>query len=61
MGEVEILGSCGVLGSSVTVLKINQPTAEDQSTQFALENGLSLCGSYQATLICRMLRENSFT
>lgn len=35
----------------MTVLKINQPIAEDQSTQFGLENGLSLCGSYEATLI----------
>lgn len=35
----------------MTVLKISQPIAEDQSTQFGLENGLSLCGSYEATLI----------
>lgn len=48
---METRGSCSVLGRSVTVLKINQPIAEDQSTQFALENGLSLCGSYEATLI----------
>ena len=60
VGEVEILGSCYVLGSSVTILKISQPVAEDQSTQLAFENGLSLCSSYQATLICSMLRENNF-
>lgn len=60
VGQVKILGSCSVLGSSVTILKINQPVAEDQSTQFALENGLSLCSSYQATLICSMLSKNNF-
>lgn len=57
-GEVDILGSCSVLGSSVAILKINQRVAEYQSTWFALENGLSLCSSYQAALICRMSREN---
>lgn len=30
VGEVEILSSCSVLGSSVTILKIKQPVAEYQ-------------------------------
>lgn len=56
VGEVEILGSCSVLGSSVTILKISQPVNEAQSTQFALENRFSFCRCYQASLICRMLK-----